>query len=110
MPVQDEGTDANAGNRVTMHCKFRTAEGTPSRHGRIVASIADTFDLDTLDDTTGNWTQSVLINGQEVSTLSTSTNAEGLGWGSAVECGAEDCGTMPAHSKFSSHITTRCND
>ena len=74
-----------------------------------MASIANAIDLDTLDDTTGNWTQLVLINGQEVSTLSTSTNAEGLGWGSAVECGAKDCGTMPAHSKFS-RPTTRCND
>jgi len=45
---------------------------------------------------TGNYTQTVYLNGVVVSTLSTS---DGLaeGWGSAVECASNNCGTVPAH-------------
>lgn len=54
---------------------------------------------DKYDDSTGNYTQTVTQNGNVVSTLSTS-DAHALGWGSAVECAATDCGTVPAHSRF----------
>lgn len=37
------------------------------------------------------------MNGDVVSTLSTS-DGKAEGWGSAVECAAEDCGTVPAHT------------
>lgn len=53
--------------------------------------------IDEYDDNSGNYTQTVLVNGEAVSTLSTS-DGKGQGWGSAVECGAEDCGTVPAHT------------
>ncbi|BCS19433.1 uncharacterized protein APUU_12261A [Aspergillus puulaauensis] len=71
MPVQGESSTAVAGDKVTMHYKF--------------------------DDSTGNYTQTVLVNGESVSTLSTS-DGQAQGWGSSVECAAEDCGTMPAHT------------
>jgi hypothetical protein len=45
----------------------------------------------------------VLVNGVQVSTLSTS-DGEAQGWGSAVECAAEDCGTVPAHSWINTKI------
>ena len=50
------------------------------------------------DDATGNYTQTVSVNDAVVATLST-RDGHAQGWGSAVECGAEDCGTMPAHSE-----------
>ncbi|KAM5349525.1 hypothetical protein ACJ41O_006030 [Fusarium nematophilum] len=77
MPVQDDPTPAAAGDQITMHYKF--------------------------DDASGNYTQYVSINGQEVSTLSTSSG-HAQGWGSAVECGAEDCGTIGAHKWLDTKI------
>jgi hypothetical protein len=56
-----------------------------------------TKDIDEYDDNSGNYTQTVLVNGDVVSTLSTS-DGKAQGWGSAVECAAEDCGTVPAHT------------
>lgn len=57
-------------------------------------------EVDKFDDSTGNYTQTVLVNGNQVSTLSTSSG-HAQGWGSAVECAAEDCGTVPAHCQYS---------
>ncbi|KAL4795756.1 hypothetical protein BDV19DRAFT_388780 [Aspergillus venezuelensis] len=71
MPVQGDSSTAVAGNTVTMHYKF--------------------------DDSTGNYTQTVLVNGQTVSTLSTS-DGKAQGWGSSVECAESNCGTVPAHT------------
>ncbi|KAL2867424.1 uncharacterized protein BJX67DRAFT_372036 [Aspergillus lucknowensis] len=71
MPVQGPSSPAVAGDKVTMHYKF--------------------------DDTTGNYTQTVSVNGEVVSTLSTSSG-HAQGWGSAVECAEENCGTMGAHT------------
>ena len=39
-----------------------------------------------------------------MSTLSTDDD-QALGWGSAVECAAEDCGTVPAHKWIDTTIT-----
>ncbi|KAI0553891.1 hypothetical protein F4679DRAFT_388074 [Xylaria curta] len=71
MPVQSEATPASAGDRITMHYKY--------------------------DDATQNYTQTVSINDKVVATLSTS-DEHALGWGSAVECAEENCGTVPAHT------------
>lgn len=51
---------------------------------------------DEFDDVTGNYTQTVLLNGRTVSTLSTS-DGRAQGWGSAVECAEDNCGTVGAH-------------
>ncbi|KAJ9148651.1 hypothetical protein NKR23_g5011 [Pleurostoma richardsiae] len=71
MPVQGKSSTAVAGDKVTMHYKF--------------------------DDSTGNYTQTVQVNGKTVSTLSTS-DGQAQGWGSAVECAETNCGTVYAHS------------
>ncbi|KAI1077277.1 hypothetical protein F5B20DRAFT_552998 [Whalleya microplaca] len=71
MPVQTDGTPADEGDQITMHYKY--------------------------DDSTGNYTQTVSLNGATVATLSTS-DGKAQGWGSAVECAEEDCGTVGAHS------------
>jgi hypothetical protein len=54
---------------------------------------------DKYDDSTGNYTQYVSINGNQVHTLSTS-DGYALGFGSAVECAETNCGVVPAHSEF----------
>ncbi|KAJ5698959.1 hypothetical protein N7462_000964 [Penicillium macrosclerotiorum] len=77
MPVQGDSSTATAGDQVTMHYKF--------------------------DDSTGNYTQTVLVNNKTVSTLSTS-DGEAQGWGSAVECAENNCGTMPAHTWINAKI------
>lgn len=58
---------------------------------------------DEYSSSTGNYTQTVSLNGAVVSTLSTSDGfAEG--WGSAVECAATNCGSVPAHRKAHLHV------
>jgi hypothetical protein len=52
---------------------------------------------DKYNDSTKQYDQTTQINGVTVSTLST-TDGYAQGWGSAVECAAEDCGSMGAHS------------
>ncbi|KAJ5594678.1 uncharacterized protein N7459_000886 [Penicillium hispanicum] len=70
-PVEGKNSTAYANDAVTMHYKY--------------------------NDTTGNYTQTVLVNGKVVSTLSTS-DGKAEGWGSAVECAETNCGTLGAHS------------
>ncbi|OHF04234.1 hypothetical protein CORC01_00573 [Colletotrichum orchidophilum] len=77
MPVQTDGTDASEGDKITMHYKF--------------------------DDASQNYTQTVSINNKVVATLSTK-DGKAQGWGSAVECAANDCGTMGAHSWINTKI------
>ncbi|KAI6844665.1 hypothetical protein KC352_g922 [Hortaea werneckii] len=83
MPVQDEPTDAgDGGDRVTMFFPGK----------------------DEYQDDSGNYTQTVSLNGNVVSTLSTS-DGYAQGWGSAVECAETNCGTVPAHSWIDVSIT-----
>ncbi|KAH6621715.1 hypothetical protein C7974DRAFT_434905 [Boeremia exigua] len=78
MPVQTEGKNAKAADQITMHYKF--------------------------DDATGNYTQIVSINGKQSGVLSTK-DGQAMGWGSAVECAENNCGTMPAHKWINTVIT-----
>ncbi|KAI6900113.1 hypothetical protein KC318_g7787 [Hortaea werneckii] len=78
MPVQDDPTDAAEGDHVTMLYEYQ--------------------------DDSGNYTQTVSLNGNVVSTLSTS-DGHAQGWGSSVECARTNCGTMPAHSWIDVSIT-----
>ncbi|KAH6652327.1 hypothetical protein BKA67DRAFT_352741 [Truncatella angustata] len=77
MPVQGDSATAEAADQITMHYKF--------------------------DDSTGNYTQTVSINGNAVSTLSTS-DGHAQGWGSAVECAESNCGTVGAHKWINTTI------
>jgi hypothetical protein len=90
MPVQGPSAAAQATDHITMHCKQYNLF--------VLGSVSDNSFADKYDDSTGNYTQTVSLNGNTVSTLSTS-DAHAQGWGSAIECAANDCGTMPAHSK-----------
>ena len=56
---------------------------------------------DKYNDSTGNYTQTVLVNNKQVAKLSTK-DGHAQGWGSAVECADTSCGSVGAHSKFSS--------
>ncbi|KAK2811298.1 hypothetical protein FQN50_002174 [Emmonsiellopsis sp. PD_5] len=76
--IQGPSAPATPGDQVTMHYKY--------------------------DDATGNYTQTVLVNGNAVSTLSTS-DGYAQGWGSAVECAETNCGTSGAHSWLDTEIT-----
>jgi hypothetical protein len=58
---------------------------------------------DIYNDASKNYTQLVSINGKQVAELSTSSG-HAQGWGSAVECGANDCGTMGAHKWINTKI------
>ncbi|KAK4031252.1 hypothetical protein C8A01DRAFT_21501 [Parachaetomium inaequale] len=78
MPVQSDSTTAYPGDQITMHYKY--------------------------DDSTGNYTQYVSINGNLVHTLSTS-DGHALGFGSAVECAETNCGVVPAHTWINTVIT-----
>ncbi|OTA27952.1 hypothetical protein BTJ68_09784 [Hortaea werneckii EXF-2000] len=60
------------------------------------AGIASLW-VDEYQDDSGNYTQTVSLNGHVVSTLSTS-DGHAQGWGSAVECAETNCGTVSAHS------------
>lgn len=92
MPVQGSASPAVAGDRVTMHCKKRPPKLS---RAELTRRHADKF-----DDASGNYTQTVSVNNETVSTLSTSSG-EALGWGSAVECAENNCGTVPAHCESS---------
>ncbi|KEY78265.1 hypothetical protein BA78_7861 [Aspergillus fumigatus] len=91
--------------------------GMGTSNGDLIQSIADkwqsngwsvfTYTLlktgDKYDDSSRNYTQTLSVNGQVVSTLSTS-DGYAQGWGSAVECAATDCGTVGAHSWIDTKI------
>lgn len=77
LPVQGPSSDASASQHVTMQYKF--------------------------DDASGNYTQTVKVDGKTVSTLSTSSG-HAQGWGSSVECAEENCGTVGAHSWINTKI------
>lgn len=91
MPVQGDSATANEGDKVTMHCKKI----------RPFSSLTLQLNLNTdkFDDNSGNYTQTVQVNGKTVSTLSTS-DEHAQGWGSSVECAENNCGTVGAHCKF----------
>ncbi|KAH7128104.1 hypothetical protein B0J11DRAFT_566788 [Dendryphion nanum] len=83
MPVQTEESPAKPNDQITMHYKY--------------------------DDKTGNYTQTVSLNGQQKHTLSTK-DGHAMGWGSAVECAENNCGTVPAHSWVNTTITLNTPD
>ncbi|KAK7731119.1 hypothetical protein SLS53_008838 [Cytospora paraplurivora] len=75
--VQANGANVAEGDQVTLHYEY--------------------------SDTTGNYTQTVYLNGAVISTLSTS-DGKADGWGSAIECADESCGTVPAHKWINASI------
>lgn len=78
-------------------CAYTALQGADYCHQPAFTSPTDLYSA-----STGNYTQTVSVNGNVVSTLSTS-DGYAQGWGSAVECAASNCGTVPAH-RTSSHF------
>ncbi|KAF7118662.1 hypothetical protein CNMCM5793_008200 [Aspergillus hiratsukae] len=75
---------ANPGDKLTMHYKY--------------------------NDSTGNYDQSVAINGEVVSTLSTNSG-QAQGWGTAVECQDDACySTTAAHQYLDTTIILNSAD
>ncbi|KAF2162032.1 hypothetical protein M409DRAFT_27412 [Zasmidium cellare ATCC 36951] len=56
------------------------------------------------NDDTAQYDQYAYLNGDQVSQLSTDSGHAG-GFGSAVECAATDCGTVPAHEWIDTVLT-----
>ncbi|TRX97998.1 hypothetical protein FHL15_001208 [Xylaria flabelliformis] len=63
------------------------------------------FYEDKYNPSTGKTDQTVSVNGNVVSTLSTSSGRGGLGWGTAMECQQANCGTVPTHHYVDTKIT-----
>ncbi|KAJ4359535.1 uncharacterized protein N0V89_000090 [Didymosphaeria variabile] len=83
VPIQAPGSTAKQGDKITMHYKY--------------------------DDASGNYTQYVSVNGNQVSTLSTN-DGHAEGFGTAVECAANDCGTIGAHTWSDTQIILNTAD
>jgi hypothetical protein len=90
--IEGDVAPAAAGDEVTMVCKSNIP-------GHVVSRLCSSQWVDQYVTSTGNYTQTVYLNGMVVSTLSTS-DGEAEGWGSAVECASNNCGTVPAHREF----------
>ncbi|KAL9111032.1 MAG: hypothetical protein Q9227_004465 [Pyrenula ochraceoflavens] len=60
---------------------------------------------DKYNTSTGKVDQTVSVNGNVVSTLSTSSGQGGLGWGTAMECQQANCGTVPTHHWLNTKLT-----
>ncbi|KAJ5884898.1 hypothetical protein N7495_009408 [Penicillium taxi] len=55
------------------------------------------------NESTGNYTQTVLLNGRRVSGLTT-RNGKAKSWASAVECNGSNCGTLRSHAWYNTTI------
>ncbi|KAJ4351325.1 uncharacterized protein N0V89_006664 [Didymosphaeria variabile] len=88
-PVSDKRTKTTAGHQIVTHCKPLLAFHTTSFH--LTYESTDKY-----SDSTKQYTQTVLLDGKQVSTLSTASG-QAQGWGTAVECQSSKCGTAPAH-------------
>ena len=77
------GVGASPGAQVTMHYKY--------------------------NDGTSQYDQTVSVNGNVVSTLSTSSG-HAQGWGTAVECQQAACGSVPAHKYINTKIIMNVAD
>ncbi|VUC22892.1 unnamed protein product [Clonostachys rosea] len=90
-PSGDPATGAlnviNAGDRVTSHCWYIRA---------LLSRSSINSNIDVYNDATGQYDQSVLVNGVVVSTVST-TSGQAQGFGTAEECSVLPCGVVPSH-------------
>lgn len=82
---------ASRGDRVKTHCA--------SRHAHLECAML-IFISDKLNSTTDLWDQSLYINDELVSHVSTSKGQHGKIFYVSVECAAQPCTTVPAHSMY----------
>ncbi|KAI0484041.1 hypothetical protein GGR56DRAFT_668639 [Xylariaceae sp. FL0804] len=98
--------DANCGASAGQWCTWAsTLESTQLGGTEVSASAGDELLMQYVyNDSTGEYDQTVSINGQVVSTLSTSSG-EAQGWGTAVECQDDACtSTVAAHEYMNTTI------
>ncbi|KAI1362715.1 hypothetical protein F5Y08DRAFT_311245 [Xylaria arbuscula] len=112
LAVSFEDPSANCGASDGQWCTWAsTLQGEQLGGTMVPASAGDELIMHYVyNDGTGKYDQTVSINGQVVSTLSTSSgNAEG--WGTAVECQVDACtGTVAAHQYINTVITLNAAD
>ncbi|KAL2810552.1 hypothetical protein BJX63DRAFT_423014 [Aspergillus granulosus] len=99
--------NANCGASEGQWCTWAsTLQGTQLGGEQVPANPGDGLTMHYVyNDSTGEYDQTVSINGQVVSTLSTSSG-QAQGWGTAVECQDDACqSTVAAHQYASTTIT-----
>ncbi|KAL2833872.1 hypothetical protein BDW59DRAFT_179505 [Aspergillus cavernicola] len=98
--------DANCGATEGQWCTWAsTLQGTQLGGDQVPASPGDGLTMHYVyNDSTGEYDQTVSINGQVVSSLST-ISGQAQGWGTAVECQDDACqSTVPAHQYLSTTL------
>ncbi|KAL4915403.1 hypothetical protein BDW62DRAFT_212751 [Aspergillus aurantiobrunneus] len=104
--------NANCGASEGQWCTWAsTLQGTQLGGDQVPASPGDGLTMAYVyNDSTGEYDQTVSINGQVVSSLSTSSG-QAEGWGTAVECQDDACqSTVPAHQYKSTTIILNSAD
>ncbi|CEL11203.1 hypothetical protein ASPCAL14306 [Aspergillus calidoustus] len=99
--------NANCGASEGQWCTWAsTLQGTQLGGEQVPANPGDEITMHYVyNESTGEYDQTVSINGQVVSTLSTSSG-QAQGWGTAVECQDDACqSTAAAHQYLSTTIT-----
>ncbi|KAI3325877.1 hypothetical protein HD806DRAFT_426207 [Xylariaceae sp. AK1471] len=103
---------ANCGASAGQWCTWAsTLQGTQLGGKQIPASAGDHLTIHYVyNDSTKKYDQSVAINGNVLSTLSTSSG-QAQGWGTAVECQEDACtGTVASHQYIDTTITLNAAD
>ncbi|KAL3479595.1 hypothetical protein BJX99DRAFT_221906 [Aspergillus californicus] len=104
--------NANCGASEGQWCTWAsTLQDTQLGGDQVPASPGDKVTMHYVyNDSTGEYDQTVSINGEVVSTLSTSSG-QAQGWGTAVECQDDACkSTVAAHQYLSTTITLDSED
>ncbi|KAI9931989.1 hypothetical protein ASPWEDRAFT_171883 [Aspergillus wentii DTO 134E9] len=106
LAVSFSDPEANCGAKAGQWCTWAsTLQGTQLGGKQVPASVGDRVTMHyEYNDSTSKYDQTVSINGEVVSTLSTSSG-HAQGWGTAVECQDDACkSTAAAHKYLSTTI------
>ncbi|KAI0431095.1 hypothetical protein F5Y09DRAFT_305918 [Xylaria sp. FL1042] len=112
LAVSFENPAANCGASAGQWCTWAsTLQGEQLGGTEVPASAGDELTMHYVyNDSTGKYDQTVAINGEIVSTLSTSSG-QAQGWGTAVECQEDACtGTVASHQYINTVITLNSAD
>ncbi|GKZ17435.1 hypothetical protein AbraIFM66951_004737 [Aspergillus brasiliensis] len=112
LAVSFSDPNSNCGGSSGQWCTWAsTLEGTQLGGKEVPASAGDKVTMHyKYNDSTGKYDQTVSINGEVVSTLSTSSG-QAQGWGTAVECQDDACqSTAAAHKYLDTTIILNAED
>ncbi|KAI0188203.1 hypothetical protein EV127DRAFT_434964 [Xylaria flabelliformis] len=112
LAVSFESPAANCGASAGQWCTWAsTLQGEQLGGKQVPASAGDHLTMHYVyNDSTGKYDQTVAINGNIVSSLSTSSG-QAEGWGTAVECQVDACtGTVASHQYIDTVITLNAAD